>query len=613
MSKKKKRLEEAPLPAGSPVPSLAEAGWPPWVWKAAVALIVVVLYWRALGYVYLVPGEVNRLLSDAKITGQDWAAAFSTARDWQPLAWLSLMADFALFGPKADAQRFVNLMLHLANSLLVFSVFRRFSREKTNSAIVAMLFALHPLRVEPVIWLIERRTLLATLFALLALRAYSEFVAGGERRTLWRTAVFVCTALAALSHPVGAVVPLLLLLADIWPLERTAPLAQRLLEKAELALIAVFTIVMSTRGAINQDVLWTNGVLDTPTRLANSSAGLGLALLRNVIPFPLDQYPSLDPPRWAIVIWVAALAAAVWTRSRPLIAGVLWFLAAAIPPLGLVHPEIASGRDSGTYLASIGLTAGVVWWLAAWNRDKMTALAVCAGLLWFSLAWIRVGEWSLGETLLRASTERGNHPLAHYELGRLLIQTNRFAEGEKHIRAAMAARPNYLDARMLLAGALAAGKRLGEAKSELEDVIRRAPAKPDGYFALGFLQTTAGDAAAGARNFTEAIQRGLPADQGAQAENAIGVYLMNQKQYAEALPHLENAKKLAPKYASAHANFGRTLVALGRCRQAIAYMDRARLYTNEDKEVVDAWTDAFNCNMAIEKKQAEDEARRKKK
>ena len=616
MSKKKKRFEEASAPGSPPSSAPQSQGW---MWKAAIALIVVVLFWRATGYPFVIPGEGSRLLQSAKITGtaqnpaQDWGAAFSAAWEWQPVAWLSHMADFALFGAKADAQRTVSLLLHLLNSILVFSVLRRLTGITMESAITALLFAVHPLRVETVIWLVERRTLLATLFALLALRAYAEFVNGGAQRLWWRGAVFVCTVLAALSHPVGAVVPLLMLLVDVWPLQRQESLATRMAEKAELGLIGLVTIAMAARGAVNPEALWTNGTFDAATRLWHSACGLGLALLKSIAPFSLDQYPALDPPIWAIALVALAVGAAFWSGSRPLVIGVAWFFLAMMPTLGLVHAEISPWRDSGTYLAHVGLLAGLVWFLAAWDRDKLAAIAVCLGLIWTGLAWQRAGEWSIGETLLRHSVERGGHPLAHYQLGQLLLETRRAAESERLLRAVVNAQPGHAESRLLLASALVQSNRRGEAISQVEQAIRLAPQRPGGYLALGFLQTAGGDAAGGARHLGQAIQRGLTTEQEAQAENAIGVYHMNEKRYAEAVQHLERSWKLVPSYASAHANFARALSALGRNRQAFAYLERARLYTKEAPEVLEVWTDVFNKVSAEEKQKSDQEKPQMKK
>jgi protein O-mannosyl-transferase len=604
MSKKKKRLEEASGPADGSVNTSPAANGAVWAWRAAIALTVVILFWRATAFVFLVPGEGTRLLPNAKIAGpvQDWMAAFGSAWEWQPLAWWSHMVDFVLFGAKSEPQRSLSLLLHILNSLLVFGILRRLTGVVTNSGIAALLFALHPLRIEPVIWLIERRTLLATLFTLLAIRCYTHY--RDDRRTLWRGLVFVCGVLAALSHPAGAVLPLLLLLIDVWPLDRTEPLGERLAEKLELGAVSLFTIAMSVRGTANAEAAWSNGVFDVGTRLWHSACGVGVALLRSVLPFPLDQYPSLEPPVWAIGLVAVAIAAA-WLGPKPLRVGVIWFFVAMVPTLGLVHPEVSPWRDSGTYLAHVGLLAGVVWYLAALDRDKLVAVAGCLGLLWFGLGWLRVSEWSLGETLLRTSVERGGHPLAHYQLGQLLLETGRLGEGEKQLQAVIAARPRQVEARLLLAAALAQTKRNGAAVAQLEEVIRTAPERPDGYFALGLMRTQAGQAGEGARYFADAMKRGLATEQEAQAENAIGVYHLNEKRYEEAAQHLERSWKLAPTYASAHANFGRALLAQGQTRRAYAYLERARLYTKEAKEVVDVWTMVFNRLAEEEKKKAE--------
>ena len=570
-----------------------------------IGLLLLALYWRAQGYGFVFAGEFGQLLSNPDIMGSTGLpAAFAANLPWQPLAWLSHMLDFSLFGAKPGPQRVVNLLLHAGNAALIFAIFRRWLGP-SGASLLACLFAVHPLRVEPVIWLVERRMLLATLFTLLAVRAHIyRFEHGG---IAGRLAVFLFGLLAALSHPVGAVLPLLLLMLDAWPMMRRLEWSARLSEKLELGAVSLFTIAMSARGAVNPEALWTNGTLDWGTRAMHALSGLGMALIRTLVPFPLTVWNSLEPPVWAGVVALVACAAGLLLGPVSLRMGIGWFLAAMAPTLGLLHPEVAPWSDSGTYLAHIGLLAALIWLGMRWDQDKLMAIAFAAVMIWLGLSWLRVGEWQSSEPLLRLAVARGGHPLAHFQLGQLMVEGRRPLEAEKELRQVLAARPQHVETRLLLASAFVLQQRNPEAAEAYREAIRLAPGRADNYYALGLLETSAGQPLAGIAHLEQGIKMGLTKEQEAQAENAIGVYQLNQKQYAEALEHLKRSWTLAPTYVSAHRNYALTLDGMGQPARAFKHLEKARLYTKDAPEVVEVWAMVFNRLAAEEKKRIEQE------
>lgn len=575
---------------------------------AALALFTLLFFWRATGFGFVYPGEMTQLLSNAQITGSaGLAAAFSLTQPWQPLAWLSHMFDFSLFGPKPEAQRAVNLLLHAANTALLFLLFRRWLGVRYG-VFLAVLFAIHPLRVEPVLWLVERRMLLTTLFVLLATRAHIARTETGSAFS--RGLVLLWGTLAALSHPLGAVLPVLLLLIDVWPLERAASLATRVMEKLELAAIGLATLAMSAQAAPQPDASWTYGVFDTGTRLLNAAAGVGMALLRTVLPFPLSIMNGLEPPLWAALLLVLLCAAAFWLAPVALRVGLGWFLVAMLPTLGLLHPGIAPWSDSGTYLAHVGLFAALVWLGSRWDADKLTALCFTAALVWLGLSWLRMGEWQGSEPLLRSAIERSGHPLARYQLGQLLVQAKRGPEAEKEFREILKTRPKHVESQLLLASSLLLQMRNQEATAVYRETLRTAPERAETYFALGLLQTTTtGQGAEGVTHLAEGIRRGLTKDQEAQAENAIGVHWMNQKQYGPAEEHLKKSWTLVPTYASAHRNYALTLDGMGQPKRAFKHLEKARIFTKDAPEVIEVWAILFNKLAGEEKKKFEEEQR----
>ena len=373
---------------------------------------------------------------------------------WHPLAWLSHMADVMVWGAWPGGHHLTSLLLHTGTTLLLYRFFREATGSVWRSAGVAFLFAAHPLHVESVAWVAERKDVLCGFFWVAGMVAHGRYVrAPSVARYAW---LVLWVALALLAKPMAVTLPFALLLLDIWPLRRWTPasapwksLAGLLREKAILfALVIAYLFLMfdapSTGAA-------AGAAAGTPfagwdIRLTNAAISYWQYLLQTALPLDLVFYYPMHmaPPDWLAPLALAGLglvvlAAVAMVRTRPFIlVGVLWYIGTLVPVIGLVPIAAHAQADRYTYLPLIGIFALLAWWLPAW-RGTWPRLALAAlGLLVAGLAWQQVGVWKDSETLFRRGlvVDEGNF-MAHRQLASVLVRQGQLDEAERHARRAI--------------------------------------------------------------------------------------------------------------------------------------------------------------------------------
>lgn len=376
--------------------------------------------------------------------------AFTTVDDfyWQPLTWLSHMLDCQLFGLQAGWHHLANLLLHTANSVLVFLVFRRLTGAFWRSAALAALFSLHPLRVETVAWVAERNDVLSVFWFLVVLWLYHwhSQQPGAVRYFLLLAAL----VLGLMSKPTLVTAPLLLLLLDWWPLGRKA-FAEKLPVLPLAALSSFITYVGILRlGSVN----W-GATIPLPHRIANAlisyAAYLELTFWPHDMALPYPYRTII--PGWqaagAALLLAALTFAALWFgRQRPYLAvGWLWFIVGLIPAIGLVQAGRQAMADRFTYLPCLGLGLILVWGGAELLQNRRvlavtffaTAMLGCA-----VVSWRQVALWQDSVTLFSHTVRVTRHnALGQRQLGLALLVEGRFAEALPHYAAAVRIEPAY--------------------------------------------------------------------------------------------------------------------------------------------------------------------------
>ena len=373
-------------------------------------LVVVAIYGQTLGAAFIAFDDPGYVYQNAHVraglclAGLRWAFSTFQQSNWHPLTWLSLQLDAQLFGLNAGGFHLTNLLLHAANTLLLFAWLRRTTRALWPPALVAGFFAVHPLHVESVAWVTERKDVLSTCFLFLTLLAYSFYVEGGPRRRRWYALAVGLYALGLLAKPMLVSLPALLLLLDGWPLERFALAAWRarwrplLVEKAPFVVLAAASCVVTYLAQRTQAVV-ALADLPLPLRLASAALGVGTYLQKTLWPVGLGvfypywhQVPWWQPLGWGVALAALTALACGRARAQPYLAvGWLWFVGTLVPVIGLVQVGSQAVADRYTYVPHVGLFVALAWsGAAAWRRwpgarrwlggGAALALAACLGL-----------------------------------------------------------------------------------------------------------------------------------------------------------------------------------------------------------------------------------------
>jgi len=563
--------------------------------------------------------------------GMGWAFANSVGGSWHPLTWFSLMLDCQLFGLRPAGHHLTGLLLHAANTVLLFLLFRRLTGATRRSALVALLFALHPLRVESVAWAAERKDVLSTFFFMLTLLAYVRYAEKAEGRmqnaetrstlhaprSTHHTSRYYALALlffvcGLMSKPMVVTLPFILLLLDFWPLGRlsfpslhrsTTPPLRLLREKLPFFLLGFLICVLTLHSQREFGALSALSDLTISDRLVNATLSYGRYLVQMVWPaqlapfYPLPRVFPLGPAVGVALLLIAAsLLALRAARTRPYLAfGWIWYLVTLLPVIGLIQVGHQSHADRYTYLPLIGVCTLCVWGAHDLTRRWpyqplfLSALALAVTLPCIALTRRQLGYWKNSETLFRhalAVTE--NNELADDILGTLLVHEGRLDEGILHLRAALKLAPAYARAHNDLGAALGQQGHEDEALAEFGEALRLNPKLAEAHRNLGFALEKQGRLDEAIDQFRAAAN--LKPDF-ADAHRKLGVALGKLGRLDESIDHLTQAVTLAPDDAEAQSSLGITLGKLGRLDEAITHLEAALKLKPDNAEA--------HCNLGV--------------
>jgi protein O-mannosyl-transferase len=528
---------------------------------------------------------VNQGLRSAGIA---WAFIGSHSSNWHPLTTLSHMVDCEWFGVRAGPMHWENLLWHVLNSALVFLVWRALTGATWRPAILAALFALHPLHVESVAWISERKDLLSAFFWLLGIWAYIGYARHTSvARYLLVAALMV---LALLSKPMAVTFPCTLLLLDFWPLRRwpTRDWRSLFIEKLPLfGLVAVHSIltflVQRASGAANYGERFP-----FDARLGNAVVAYVRYLGKTFWPESLSPM-YFHPGYWPAGIVAGATAALavvsiiVWwhRRTRPwLIFGWLWFLGTLVPVIGLVQVGAQSMADRYMYIPILGVFTLVVWQAArlvhVWPRTRGALVAAAASILVvFGIDTARqVKSWKNSIALYEHSIATGeDNPPVRYFLATALQAAGRpQSEVIAQFQHALQRRPDYVNALTKLAIIALSNQQMDEARKLVEHTVQLEPNNPGVHANLGAFSIRTGRVDEAIRHF-ETVLRLDPKSSGAHFE--LGQIRLNQNQTEAGRAHYEARARLERWNPEAQADYGTLLCNLRRLDEARYYLERA--------------------------------------
>ncbi|HUI07108.1 MAG TPA: tetratricopeptide repeat protein [Verrucomicrobiae bacterium] len=497
-----------------------------------------------------------------------WAFTSAHFSIWMPVTWLSCMLDCQLFGLKAGPPHLVNVLFHIANAVLLFVVLNRMTTAPWRSAFVVALFAWHPLHVESVAWVAERKDVLSTFFWMLTMWAYVRHVETPDTRRSTLDGFYALAllffALGLMAKPMVVTLPFVLLLVDYWPLGRTrwAQPANRITPERSIGylvreklpflaltvLVSAVTLWAEQRGGsvISMENLpigmrVVNAVVSYVRYLGKTFWPVGLS-----VHYPYQTWP-LAAGCGAAAILAGGTVAILWNaRTQPqLVTGWFWYVGTLVPVIGLVQVGTFSMADRYTYIPLIGVFAAIGWSLPR-RRSVVTGCALllmlCAGL-----SAVQIRYWRNSETLFRhALNVTPDNPVAHEDLGKTLAEHGKLTEATAEFVAALRVRPNSATAHVNLANALAAQGKFSEAVAEYQAALRINPGSAEAHYNFGVALASQGKIQAALTEF--ATTRQLQPDH-AQARYNLGALLANQGRIAEAIAEYREALRLKPGWA----------------------------------------------------------------
>ena len=552
---------------------------------ALLALATLAVFWPVAHHDFIYLDDPHYVRDNSYVhKGLSWqtvAWAFSTGfgGNWHPLTWLSHAFDCQVFGVKAGDHHVVNLLFHTVNVLLLFALLKRMTKAFWRSALVAALFAWHPLHVESVAWIAERKDVLSTCFGLLSLWAYACFVEKSgvqdSKSRTWYGVSLVCFACGLMSKPMLVTWPFVLLLLDYWPLNRLAedgvpkPGIQSRAWKSLVVEKIPFFAVSAAASAVTFLVQRHEGAMSTlmhvtfGPRLANAVISYLRYVQKTFWPVDLAVfYPhpatvasaaghssGLELAIATLLLVGVSILAWIWRRRRPYLAfGWFWFLGTLVPVIGLVQVGMQAMADRYSYIPLIGLFISMSWWLgevAKPSSPRSLWVGTAAGTVLFVLAFLcnqQVRLWKDTLTLFgHALTVTPSNATAQFNYGAALHLQGDPVRAMEHYRLAIAADPSFANAHYNLAQALAKQGNTAEAEAEYRATLKSQP------------------------DLVECL-------------NNFALFLHAAGKLEEAESHYQAALRLRPGEPIPHANLGRLYFDQGRFNEAVAqYREALRL------------------------------------
>jgi protein O-mannosyl-transferase len=561
----------------------------------ALALGTLACYWPARHFDFVNLDDPTYVYSTPMVTrglswpGLAWAFRSFDGGNWNPLVWLSHMADCQLYGLNPGGHHLTNLALHILNVLLLFLVFRSMTGAIWRSAFLAAMFAWHPMHVESVAWVAERKDVLSTSFWLGAIWAYAAFTkATGRPRPLYYGLALLLFALGLMCKSMLVTLPLVFFLLDYWPLRRAEPPGKLVLEKIPFLALSLAASVLAV-GA-QQSVGALGGAPPLAMRMENAVVAYAVYIEKLFWPvdlavfYPFPQSIPIWQPLAAALLLAAASWAVIWgTRQRRYLGvGWFWFLGTLVPVIGVGQVGMQSLADRYTYVPYIGLALIVSWGLGdlaeAWPRAR-TAVALAAAL---ALACCvaatsrQVGYWrnntSLYQHALRVTS--GNY-LVHNNLGNMLTDDRKLAEAANEYQEVIRLKPTAAKPYNNLGKVYALQDKLSEAMPLFARAISLDPKMEEAHYNLGHADLQMSNTTEAVAELRTALR--LNPDDG-PAQQDLADALIKSGKAAEAIAYFENAAKRDRTDAHAYFSLGWACEEAQQPEQALAsYKEASRL------------------------------------
>lgn len=486
-----------------------------------------------------------------------WAFGNFSTLNWVPLAQLSHMLDVNLFGLSPGGHHVTSLFLHLLATVVLFAALTRMTAAPVCSFAAAAVFAVHPLHVESVAWVAERRDVLCGLFWMLALWAYTSYVR--KPRASAYAVVLVLLALALLAKPIAVTLPIVFLLLDRWPLQRPVSLGKLVLEKLPMLGLAALAGILTYQAQKQGGAVLPLTGYPVGLRILNVLLSFAMYVIKMILPTGLTMfypYPA-SIPLWqgigAALLLIAITAGVVVLRRRcpALLAGWLWYVVTLLPVVGILHVGVQARADRATYLPLIGLGVMLGWGLRESCRSFRhgTTVVVSTGivflLVYATVARAQVLTWRDSLSLFKHALEvNPDNWLAENGVGLVMYRQGKIEESLPHFARAITLRPTFVRAHNNLGAALYRLGRFDEAAIQYQAALGEDPRTPTALYNLGLVLQRQGMDRDAAERFRETL---LVDPSYVDASYSLARLLLRQGRHGEARLHLGRAVELKPQ------------------------------------------------------------------
>lgn len=536
--------------------------------------------------------------------GIKWAFTTGCASNWHPLTWLSLMLDCELFraaslpeGVKPGPMHIVNVLFHVVNTILLFLVMARMTKGVWQSAFIAGLFALHPLHVESVAWIAERKDVLSTLFWLLTMLAYTRYV---ERPSAGRYIVtLVLFAMGLLAKPMLVTLPFVLLLLDYWPLQQIreqrvvedgrqrASLKWLIIEKIPLIVLSIASsvitfIVQRQGGAVieSKQLLFNDRIINAiVSYVSYIGKMLWPARLAVFYPYQVNRTPAGEAVICAAILILITIAVVRFGRRRKyMLVGWLWYLGTLVPVIGIVQVGAQAMADRYTYIPLIGIFV-IIAFSAAELLPKASSrkiiLGVLAGVCLAACAVVtshQLKYWKDSLSLFEHALDvtEGNYVM-HNNYANALNQLGRRNEAAAHLVEALRLAPNSIEILYNYGNILREMGKTDQAIEQFKIAIKLKPDDKLSYYGLGLALAAKGDYEGAIQQYR--IYAGTAVDL-ADIHQGLAAELIKEGKVDDAVNQFQQAMIAKPDSTEVLSNFGYALAQSGKPKEAIEYYDK---------------------------------------
>jgi len=576
-----------------------------------LAAVTLILYWPVQSFdfvnfdddIYVTDNrQVQRGLS---MEGLRWAFTTFHAGNWHPLTWISHMTDVEAYGLDAGGHHRTNALIHAAAALLLYIVLRAMTGSLWGSALVAALFAIHPLHVESVAWVSERKDVLSGFFWILTMGAYTHYAKNPSLRRY--LLVLVSFGMGLLSKPMLVTLPFVLLLLDYWPLKRLAGtrtafdpwvyaggtagragLLRLIVEKVPLFIVAAAACIVTLIAQREVGALWTLEKMPFEQRIANAFVAYMEYIRKMLWPADLSVlYPHAGmPPAWKTGLAVTLIASLSYVAVRKarempfLLVGWLWYLGTLVPVIGIIQVGSQSMADRYTYLPLVGLFLAAAWGAKSLVEKRPLLKPVVIACVIVALAGlpipsrVQVETWKNSVTLFEQALRMTEvNPLAHHNIGAYYLERNECQKAVPHFLMALEAKKDYPYALSNLGVCTSRGNDPERALRLFDKAIRIEPRFTKARIDRAIYLMRLGRLEEAGMDFLEILK--MKPDHEAAHTN-LGLIFVQQGKLGDAEAHLREALRVNPRNAEALNNLGLVRMKQGQADEAVASFLKAR-------------------------------------